>query len=296
MILNDSTSPEPRTAAAYRCSRPGRWLIRAGLMTGLLLTLAAPAGALEFECNRANDQRFIHVDMPGKEHLCDVSVDYPDGRSRVLWYADHDTLFCSAKAYELRDKYRDVWNFECRTWPDRDGIDQLSARNRYILDQQLKDQIERLGRTDSGAADARDQAPGERVVAIKTAVSQSVDEQPGTLAVQYFIGPDDQSGDISRDFTQVIVDQGESWRVIARINGLAGRIETADGSAVDSAIISGVTEDGLLKVETAAGAPDDAAAGPPTCLGQQYFQVSSGRPVPQGPHRMVCGNEASSSG
>ncbi len=269
----------------------------------LALMLASPAGALEFECSKPDDRRFIHVDMPGESRLCEVSVDYQGGRKEVLWYADHDTLFCSAKAYELRDKYSKQWNFDCTTWPDRDGIDQLSARNRYILDNQLKELMNSLkrgaegdnaksaenGGTGNGAAD-QPSTGDERVVSVKTAVSETEDDQPGTLAVQYFIGPQGDGDEITHDIIEVIVDEEDSWRVLSRIEQLADQIENTGGVEVDSAIITEVTETGLLKVSTAVSADDGSPASMPACQGEQYFSVSSGDPIARSPHRLLCGD------
>lgn len=97
------------------------------------------AQALEFQCEAAEDVRFLKVNIPGQEHLCEVSVTHERNNLReVQWHARNDTLFCSAKAYELRDNYENLWGYNCTAWPDRDGIDPLSPRQRLILDQRLK--------------------------------------------------------------------------------------------------------------------------------------------------------------
>ena len=92
--------------------------------------------------------------------------------------------------------------------------------------------------------------------------------------------------------TQVIVDSGTSWRVIARIDDLAGQIDPGDDATIDTAIISGISDDGILKVISAVNPRNGGASAPPTCQGQQYFRVDSGKAVADSEHQMVCDQAA----
>ncbi len=114
-----------------------RLVVKIGLT--LLMILPSLSYALEFQCELNGDVRQLSVLIPGEQHLCEVRVDYEStGVHKVMWHADNDSLFCSAKAYALIGKYETQWGFSCAKWPDRDGVDELSATQRSILDLQLK--------------------------------------------------------------------------------------------------------------------------------------------------------------
>ena len=99
--------------------------------------VAKTAYATEYECRAGNDTRYVRVDYPGVEHLCEVSVN--SGRNReVKWYADVESTFCSEKIIELVGKYQNQWGYSCEALPDHDGIDELSPRQRKYLDQIVK--------------------------------------------------------------------------------------------------------------------------------------------------------------
>jgi len=99
-----------------------------------LIGFPATSLSQEFECAAGEDRRFIRLELPGEEHLCEVSVTKRDQSRQVMWYANNETLFCSAKIYELRGKYENQWGFTCTEWLDTGGIDRLSERHRSILD------------------------------------------------------------------------------------------------------------------------------------------------------------------
>lgn len=248
-----------------------------GLLIGLLA--AAPAQALEFECRLNTERRYIRVEMPGKDHLCEVEVSYQTGEQRVLWYADNESLYCSDKAYELRKKYEDTWDFACNRWPDRDGIDSLSARQRSILDVQTKSLM---------TTGESPEAPFT-VVGVKAASSAPVDNYPGTLAVQYFL--QDSADDSLRDLTQVIIDDGASWKVLTSVGSLVDFIDTGDSSRVETALISGVTDSGAIEVSTEVKASAANADSRSACYGRQLLHArDSGNFVARTPHRYVCTN------
>lgn len=245
--------------------------LRALCRTFVLSTLLAPlwlsshAYALEFYCEAPSDVRYLRAEIPGEERLCEVTVNYENtGERRVLWYAENDTLFCSAKIYSLKEKYENQWNFTCEQWPDLDGIDQLSPSNRQILDTQLRAMIEQ----------GQNANPGFKVNSVKAAASTLFDKQPGALALQFFL--------TTGDLTQVILDDGSSWELVATVKDLASHV-TAD-IPVSTAFISSVTDSGALEIETTL--ISEVAQ---HCFGNQTIIPSDENAVsPQTSHQYIC--------
>jgi hypothetical protein len=262
------------TVATFAC-------IAGGLQALLISMLAtAPVQALEFECRLNAERRYIRVEMPGKDHLCEVEVSYQTGEQRVLWYADNESLYCSAKAYELRKKYEDSWDFACNRWPDRDGIDSLSDRQRYILDVQTKSLM---------TTGESPEAPFT-VVGVKAASSAPLNDYPGTLAVQYFL--QDSEDESVRDLTQVIIDDGASWKVLTSVGSLLEFIDTGDSSRVETALISAVTDSGAIEVSTEVKASAAGADSRSACYGRQVlYAQDNGDLIARTPHRYVCANQ-----
>jgi len=221
--------------------------------------------ALEYECSIAGDTRYLKVEIPGQERLCEVSVSYKsNGERRVMWYADNDTLFCSAKFYALKTKYTDLWNFQCEEWPDLDGIDQLSPTNRNILDVQLKKMI-----TAGKAAQ-----PAFTVKSVKAVASTLYDNKPGTLALQFFLS--------SGDTTQIVFDDGDSWKVSSTVDNLATHIVSA--LPVTTALISAINDAGALEIETTMASEDSL-----TCFGSQIVVANASNEItPSGEHEYIC--------
>jgi len=242
--------------------------------------------------------------------LCEVTVTNQLGERRVLWYANHDSLYCSAKAYELRDKYEDQWKFDCVNWPDRDGIDQLSARHRSILDTQLQSLNAR------GASAKKPYG----VAAVKAAASTPVNEKAGTLALQFFLAPlksaaatsqDIQTVDPStetgndtkniyqttkkrllasdRDLTLVFSDSGKSWKLLTSIPHLASHIQTDSDITVKTAFINKINDAGALDVNTVIVAPGSDISESSSCYGQQVLHThANGDITVRTPHRFIC--------
>lgn len=227
--------------------------------------LSSDALALEFYCEAPGDVRYLRAEIPGAERLCEVTVNYENtGERRVLWYAENDTLFCSAKIYALKDKYENQWNFACEQWPDLDGIDQLSPSNRQILDTQLRAMIDQ----------GKNANPGFRVNSVKAVASTLFDKQPGALALQFFLS----SGDI----TQVIVDDGSSWELVATVKDLASHV-SAD-RPISTAFISSVNDSGALEIETTLLSEADQ-----NCFGNQTIEASAENNVSaQISHEYIC--------
>lgn len=237
------------------------------LLLSLVLLPVLPAQALEFRCENRGDVRFIRVDIPGEEHLCEVNVKYEyTGEQKTMWYADNDSLFCSARAYELSAKYENTWQFECAQWPDHDGVDLLAPSQRAILDQRLKSRMQQ--------AEATDEASD--VVGVRAVASTLLDAQAGTLALQYFLSD-------GSDRTELISTDEDGWQLFATLEDLAQYI--TGPASVDTALISSVTDAGTLEISTtvATGNPGER------CHGQQVLGMdgkASARPRTQ--HRVIC--------
>ncbi|MEE9321245.1 MAG: hypothetical protein V3U76_12420 [Granulosicoccus sp.] len=268
------------------------------------------AHTLEFKCDAPGDERFLRVELPGFTHLCEVTVTNQLGERRVLWYADHDSLYCSAKAYELRDKYEEQLKFDCVNWPDRDGIDRLSARHRGILDTQLQSLNMR------GASAGKPYG----VAAVKAVASTQVNERPGTLALQFFLAPlktlaatppntkavttpvtaDNNVKNTSqtteprllasdRDLTLVFNDTGKSWKLLVSIPQLASRIQTDSDITVKKAFINKINEAGDLDVFTIVRTPGSNISEATSCYGQQVLHThANGAITARTPHRFLC--------
>ena len=229
------------------------------------LLMAPVASALEFQCEVPGDVRYLRVDIPGDEHLCEVSVKYEyTGERRVMWHADNDSLFCSARAYELRDKYEDTWNFNCTNWPDRDGIDKLSASQRAILDQQLKALIDQ----------GKNSTQPFKVNAVRAVASTPLDAQEGTLALQFFLS--------TGDLTQIIFDETSSWEVFATFDDLATHVNS--DSPLSTALIESISDSGALSINTTVINGSNL-----NCHGNQVMMVEPGnRLTPRSAHQYLC--------
>jgi hypothetical protein len=104
-------------------------------------------------------------------------VTYEKSGERVVkWYASNDTLFCSARGYELRGKYENQWGYTCATLPNRDGIDLLSPTQRLILDQRLK------ALQEQGAGSV----PELTITGVRAVASTPLDKTPSKIALQYW--------------------------------------------------------------------------------------------------------------
>jgi len=248
------------------------------------LGFAHPLFALEYECNTGNDKRFIRLELPGIEHLCEVTVTYSSDERKVMWYADHDSLFCSDKTEDLKEKYVSVWNFECEQWPDHDGVDQLSKRQRIILDAELKALIVK----------GQDELAPFVVEGLKAAASPSTgnDGDDELLVVQFFLHEPDT--DVTRDVTHIIRDNGDKWTTQAKIDTLANYIDTDEGYIVNSALISNVTGTGAMEIITVLDANqtlknDNGASNFAGCYGNQTLAAESdGELIAKTPHRYYC--------
>ena len=254
---------DTRNLAPERLKRLGL-LSRISLLF-LTLVFGNSAWALEFRCEAPGDVRTLRVEVPGQEKLCEVSVSYEaTGERRVMWHASNDTMFCSAQAYALKDKYIAEWNFDCAALPDHDGIDNLSPTHRGILDNRLKSLISR------GQA----AIPSYTVTSVIAKASSQLDKQPSALALQFFLS----NGDV----TEVILDEGGDWELFATIDNLATHI--TGGVPAGIALIDSITDTGALEISTTINA--DAQQ---PCYGTQVLMVSRDNQLHERtPHRFIC--------
>lgn len=241
-------------------------------LAGLILTLSPTVSALEFQCEIPNDTRYLRVEIPGREHLCEVSVTYLQSGSRqVLWYARNDTLFCSARAYELREKYENLWNYTCSAWPDRDGIDKLSQSQRRILDQRLKSMIEKGNQS----------TPAFKVTAVKAVASTPLDNEAGKIALQFFTG--------GTDVTEIIDDQSDTWSLTTSITDMANQV--VSDLPITTALVNAISAEGTLEVHTRLVDEQNSE-----CFGTQDLSPigDQGAVQVRTPHRFTCTSSLSS--
>ncbi len=231
-----------------------------------ITVFSAPAVAIEFECEIPGDTRYLKVEIPGEQHLCEVSVTYAQtGVREVKWYANNDTLFCSARVYDLYKKYEEAWNYTCTTWPDRDGIDKLSQSQRRILDQRLKALM----------AQAQSSTPAFTITGVKAVASTPLDNQKGKLALQFFTD--------RGDFTEIVDDENSEWTVLTTIDDMASWVSSE--TSISSALVHAITDAGTLEVHTRLTGEDDS-----DCFGTQILTPmgSSGVIKARTPHRFIC--------
>lgn len=247
----------------------------------IALVLSNPSYALEFECSLGADNRFIRQELPGITHLCEVTVTNANNERRVMWYANHDSMFCSEKTLELKNKYENEWNFQCAQWPDHDGVDQLSKRHRTILDAELKFLIEQ----------GQNAAAPYVVEGLKAAASPALEttdnnDEPNTLIVQFFLH--EPIAGATSDVTHIIRDDGLSWNTMSKIESLASHIEPNEGYIVNSALVSTVTDNGAMEIVTVLDNATDENSDTGCYGNQTLFVQKNGELVARTPHRFVC--------
>jgi hypothetical protein len=241
----------------------------------LLIASSTATLAADFRCIVPGDERHLRLDIPGQEHLCEVSVTHGSGERKVLWYANNDTLFCSEKADELVNKYISQWGFDCDAWPVDDDLLSLNEAQRRRLDEDL--------RTRHAASDARP-------AAVRVVTGPTDADGQSLIAVQWIY-----EASIA-DSLSVYIDDSDSaqsevaqWQSVAEINDLLASIDSAD-ITVQRALINQIDASGALTVETIVQNPaGESAADTPACRGEQHFSVNdSGGLDPVAPHRYSC--------
>lgn len=225
---------------------------------------SSSAMALEFECQLPGDVRSLRVEIPGQERLCEVSVTHQiNGKREVKWHARSDTMFCSAKAYELRDKYENLWGYSCEKLSDLNGIDRLSLSQREILDSLLKQSIQ----------EASEAKPPYTIVSVKAVASTPLDNQAAKLAFQFFTS--------AGNFTKIVEDTVDNWSVVSTIDELQNQIDAKE--KIDIALIHTINDQATLEVKTYH--TDEQQQ---TCIGSQAITVDNNDLVALNPHRFFC--------
>ena len=281
-------------------------LLRISVVTTTLLA-AAPASATEFECSSDQETRHIRIDYPGFDHLCEVSVTKEDESREVKWYADSDSSFCSVKIIDLVEKHEDLWGFSCEEWPDYDGIDELSARQRKFLDELVKS-----SRT-TNSNDTQYTLLGTRAL-VSPLANDDAEKSADLLAVQLFMGRVPSGSSVSQSDTDtdvsatpaiaaalaapamsnrilLIEDDGQSYNTLATQDNLNELIEIDKaGYSLDSAMIDQVFPNGEVQVTTLVSAPGDDSSTLPSCFGRQRFRSADDGLLAIDEHQFVCGN------
>ncbi len=260
-------------------------------LTKLALTMAfmtgAPAIAEDFECQSNADWRYIRLEIPGREHLCEVTVTKKDNNREVKWYANQNTIFCSEKLIELKNKHTNEWGYNCVSQPDQTGIDSLTRRQRAVLDAELKQLIE-LGKTASEPF---------VIGGLNAVANPPADEKSSMMVFQYFVA-DILTGN-QKDITQVIEDNGLSWRTVFRIDNLANFVDVQEGYRVNGALVSAISDVGTLDIITDIDTSNsskqqvlingDVTNQDAQCFGSLKLEPQTdGGLKPSTPHKLTC--------
>lgn len=268
------------------------------LVFALAITTSVPAIAIDYECQSSDERRDIRLEIPGREHLCEVTVTKSNNNREVKWYANQNTLFCSEKLVELKNKHINDWGFTCTAHPDQTGIESLNNRQRTVLDAELRRVIETGVTADEPFV----------VGGLKAVSNQTSDSSSSTMVFQYFTA-DILTGS-QQDITQIIVDNGLSWRTILQIDNIASFVDVQEGYKVNGAMISAVTDAGALDIITDIGITNKTkqqallGSDDPNlnaqCFGSLQLEPQpGGRLEPSKPHRLTCqslGNPANDAG
>ncbi len=262
--------PAPRVRAVSLKGIIGSLLVvAAGLASGA-------AQAADYTCEVPGDKRHLRLDIPGQQHLCEVSVTPAGGERRVLWYADNSTLFCSDKTVELVQKYTEQWGFECSAWPTDDDLSELNNAQREQLDTLLR---ERRRRPDGGPDSLRVAVgpvhfDGSRLIAVQW-LGKSGERDALNVVI-------DSSGDQSTD--------ARPWQTVAYIENLISAIDQSEAT-VQRAIIQDIDRSGAVRLSTVVESASGASDAPP-CRGQQLFAIDPRQGLTAvTPHRYSCAED-----
>lgn len=276
---------------------------RFSLLPFLCCLFSAPALATEYECRSGNDIRYIRVDYPGVNHLCEVSVTSSNNQREVKWYADSISTFCSEKIIELTGKYQNQWGYTCEEWPDHDGIDELSSRQRKYLDELVQNnrstEYKQTPYTLLGTRALASLAASSATT--NTSASNSDDSSSNLLAVQLFLGRIKSKNDTTSEASGetempsvanrliIVQDDGESYETLSILDDLSAVIEVdRDGYFLDSVIIETLHPNGDLDVSTLVAAPNDDPEALPSCYGHQRLKRTENGLESAGEHQIFC--------
>lgn len=237
-----------------RLKRSCRLACTATLIVGVS-ALATHARGADYTCAVSGDERHLRLDIPGEQHLCEVSVTNGESERRVLWYADNDTMFCTDRTEELVAKYTDQWGFTCSLWPADDDMASLDRSQRRRLDRFLQ---ERRSRPDGGPD------------AIRVAQGTAQVDGSSVIAVQWL------ESDARSDSLSVFLDSGQGatvadWESIAFIENLSDVI--SPGVAITRSLLKRIDDSGAIVLSTVLDSSSTPVEAPP-CRGEQRFFVS----------------------
>ncbi len=280
----------------------------------LLWFFSTTALATEYECRSGNDVRYIRVDYPGVNHLCEVSVTSAGNQREVKWHADFESTFCSNKIIELTGKYQNQWGYTCEEWPDHDGIDELSNRQRKYLDELVQNN------RNTQYKDRQYTLLGTRALLASLAInstssntSGNAGSDNGLLAVQLFLGRIKSVNDrtesavagnggssgfeaIEDDINPVVAnrliivrDDGSNYQTLSTLDDLSSLIEIdREGYLLDSVIIETLHPNGDLDVSTLVASPEDDPDSIPSCYGYQRLKRTDSSLESAGKHQIFC--------
>jgi len=217
---------------------------------------AGAGSATDFECITGDEVRHITLDYPGIDHLCEVSVTRQGGKRDVKWYADNDSQFCADKLSLLIEKYQNEWSYECHLWPDRSGLDNLTKRQRTLLDTLVKRVIE-----EGQSGEVPFEVTGARISETQLESTNST-----ALIAQLFLNTSTQPKE-SRTF--YIEDSGAvfSTKTLEQVENSVTLSEP--NHRIDDVIVSAIYPSGEIEISTTVFSSKDAKT--PRCYGSQRF-------------------------
>lgn len=250
------------------------------LLTLLLLAGSTLAVAAEYECILNDDIRYIRMDYPGVDNLCEVSVTTPDNQREVKWYANGESTFCSRKLIELAGKHQNQWGFSCTEWPDRNQLDELNTRQRSIVDSLVKS-VTREGKSASSPFTIS----GVRALAQQSDTSGA--GNPRKMIVQLFMDDGTPRFANRAYFVEDTTTAFDTTLVLSDIHRL---VDTGGANlAIESAVVDGFSADGTVRVTTTLSSASTASDAESDCIGEQHFSLSSDNTFgPANSHRYLC--------
>ena len=118
-------------------------------------------------------------------------------------------------------------------------------------------------------------SPPFTIESVRATASATSDASPSSLALQYFLS--------TGDTTQLIVDDGQTWEVVTKIDELAQQIET--DVKIVAALVEAITESGDLQIITVV----DIDTSDNNCFGSQVLAAKNkSELVARTPHQYTC--------
>ena len=245
----------------------------------LLLVGFSTLSVAEYECVLNNEVRYIRMDYPGVDNLCEVSVTTQDNQRDVKWYANNESTFCSEKLVELAGKHQNQWGFACTQWPDRNQLSDLNTRQRAIVDNLVKNVA-----NEGQSAASPFTLSGVRALAQQTNTPSASAQK---MIVQLFM---DDGQDRLSNRAYFIEDNVTAYDTTLVLSDLHRLVDTdGENLSVRSAIVDSFAADGELSITTTLRSPN--SSGKADCIGEQRFSLSANNSLaPANEHRYLCHN------